>query len=129
MTNQPKQEGANVTHCQGYYINGAHAGNIYYTIEGWGINIPEKEAEIKRQLDESISGLQLGINSSVSNNDFTSFVHHYELSGKHSVIVITHPDNDVSLFRREYGPVAIYPQPFTSEDIKEWERLTRATSL
>lgn len=42
-----------------YYHNGAHAGNIYYEIELWGMNSPAREAAIKRLLDEFISRLQV----------------------------------------------------------------------
>lgn len=45
-------------HLARYYHNGAHAGNIYYEIELWGMNSPAREAAIKRLLDEFISGLQ-----------------------------------------------------------------------
>lgn len=41
------------------YNHGAHAGNIRYEIEVWGMNSPAREAEIKRQLDDFISNLQV----------------------------------------------------------------------
>lgn len=40
------------------YKNGAHAGNVYYHIDTWGINSPKHEAEVKRRLEELISQLQ-----------------------------------------------------------------------
>lgn len=45
--------------CRSYYINGAHAGNIYYRVEGWGINSPEIEAEVKRLIDIFITQLSI----------------------------------------------------------------------
>lgn len=43
-----------------FYNNGAHAGNIYYRIEAWGMNSLKVEAEIKNRLEEFISQLQVG---------------------------------------------------------------------
>jgi hypothetical protein len=40
------------------YRNGAHAGNVYYCIDTWGINSPKHEAEFKRRLEELILQLQ-----------------------------------------------------------------------
>lgn len=59
MTNQPKEEGAKADCCQGYYVNGAHAGNVYYRIEGWGLNSPEREAEIKKRLAGFIAEIKV----------------------------------------------------------------------
>lgn len=43
-----------------FYNNGAHAGNIIYTIESWGMNGTAKEIVIKQHLDEFISRLDVG---------------------------------------------------------------------
>src|SRR5471030_3254676 len=43
-----------------FYNNGAHAGNIIYSIESWGMNGAEKEIVIKQQLDDFISRLDVG---------------------------------------------------------------------
>lgn len=46
-------------HLTRIYNHGAHAGNIRYEIEVWGMNSPAREAEIKRRLDEFISNLKV----------------------------------------------------------------------
>lgn len=46
-------------HLARYYHHGAHAGNVRYEVEGWGMNSLAREAEIKRRLDEFISNLQV----------------------------------------------------------------------
>lgn len=40
---------------QRYYRNGAHAGNIYYGISGWGMNGPKDEATLKELIRSAIS--------------------------------------------------------------------------
>lgn len=54
-----QEENAKTTHCQRFYNNGAHAGNIHYRIDAWGMNSPVVEAAIKQHLDEFISRLQV----------------------------------------------------------------------
>ena len=53
-----KPEKATDTTSIRYYRNGAHAGNVIFKIEGWGMNSLETEAAIKRNLEGFISGLQ-----------------------------------------------------------------------
>ncbi|OAT39939.1 hypothetical protein M988_3044 [Hafnia paralvei ATCC 29927] len=40
---------------QRYYRNGAHAGDIYYGVVGWGMNGPKDEAILKELISEAIS--------------------------------------------------------------------------
>lgn len=53
------EQEANSSTCRRYYRNGAHAGNIYYRVDAWGVNSPEVEAEILQKLDEFITRLQI----------------------------------------------------------------------
>lgn len=55
LTEAPRK----IKHLARYYHNDAHAGNIYYEIQLWGMNSLAREAAIKRLLDEFISGLQV----------------------------------------------------------------------
>lgn len=52
-------EGINLCR-KGFYNHGAHAGNVYYRIEAWGMNSPLVEAEIRKRLDAFISHLLVG---------------------------------------------------------------------
>jgi len=54
-----KQTNNTIPNCQKLYLHGAHAGNIHYTIDTWGMNSLEREAVIKKQLDDFISGLNV----------------------------------------------------------------------
>ena len=42
------------------YDCGVHVGNIYYSIDLWGIYSLEREAVAKRKIEEFISQLQVG---------------------------------------------------------------------
>lgn len=59
ICSQQKVNAGKKMHLARYYHHGAHAGNVRYEIEGWGMNSPVREAEIKRRLDEFISNLQV----------------------------------------------------------------------
>lgn len=41
-----------------FYQNGAHAGNVYYHVDVWGMNSPKIEAEIERRLKDVILQIQ-----------------------------------------------------------------------
>ncbi|NJC99690.1 hypothetical protein [Candidatus Erwinia dacicola] len=63
MSNSEKQvlsSEENSVHLARFYHHGAHAGNVRYEIEAWGMNSPARGVEIKRRLDEFISTLQVG---------------------------------------------------------------------
>ena len=45
------------TQCIHYYRDGAHAGNVYLRVEGWGMNSQPVEDEVIRLIGEFIKGL------------------------------------------------------------------------
>ncbi|TCQ89248.1 hypothetical protein EC840_104154 [Rahnella sp. JUb53] len=46
-------------HVAKHYYNGAHDGNVYYRVECWGRNSPEREAELKRAVEAFVTYLQI----------------------------------------------------------------------
>ncbi|EDE2211660.1 TPA: hypothetical protein KEY07_003056 [Citrobacter freundii] len=59
---KPKNDGN--THCIHYYRDGAHAGNVYLRVEGWGMNSQAVEDEVIRLVSEFIKGLNFKRNFS-----------------------------------------------------------------
>lgn len=51
-------------HCRRYYRNGAHAGNVYYRVEGWGMANHSVEDEVIRLVGKFITGLNFKRNFS-----------------------------------------------------------------
>ena len=47
-----------------FYHHGAHAGNVYYRVEGWGMNSESIEDEVIRLVGEFIKGLNFKRNFS-----------------------------------------------------------------